>query len=322
MNWLGCRSERGEEKMSQLTRRRWLSSLIGATFSGVVFSQEHRIPQRPLGKTGVKVPILGVGGGSAFVAMSEEETERYLNRALELGLNYWDTAHIYGNGVSETRMGRVLKTKRKKVFLATKTSARTYDEAMRQVEISLKRLQTDHIDLIQIHDWRTNDDPLAIGRRDGVLTALRKLRDEKVVRFVGLTGHTTPEGMKKVLELYDDIDTVLIPVNPAQPEFETTIVPIAQKKGIAVLAIKVTGRKSLFKKAEAAELLRYAWTAPISTAVVGMTGLQILETNAKLAAQFKPMSDDERIKLRQRLRAVRGQLPYLAEHYRDGHAPI
>jgi aryl-alcohol dehydrogenase-like predicted oxidoreductase len=285
---------------------------------GMAAGQKQKIPQRQLGKTGVSVPILAVGGGSAFMAMSDEEAERFLWRALELGLTYWDTAHSYGNGGSETRMGRVLKTERKRVFLATKTAARTYDEAMRQVELSLKRLQTDHIDLIQMHNWQTNDDPAAIGEKDGVLTALRKLRDEKVVRFIGLTGHTKPEGMRKVLELYDDIDTVLMPINPAQPDFETTIVPIAQKKGVAVLAMKVTGRRSLLGKTEATELLRYAWSAPIATAVVGMTGIKILEANFQLALQSEPMSEPERVKLRQRMVSMRNHLPYLAAHYRDG----
>jgi aryl-alcohol dehydrogenase-like predicted oxidoreductase len=304
--------------MAGWTRRKWLNGVAGLMVGGMAAGQKQKIPQRQLGKTGVSVPILAVGGGSAFMAMSDEEAERFLWRALELGLTYWDTAHSYGNGGSETRMGRVLKTERKRVFLATKTAARTYDEAMRQVELSLKRLQTDRIDLIQMHNWQTNDDPVAIGKKDGVLTALRKLRDEKVVRFIGLTGHTTPEGMRKVLELYDDIDTVLMPINPAQPDFETTIVPIAQKKGVAVLAMKVTGRRSLLGKTEATELLRYAWSAPIATAVVGMTGIKILEANFQLALQFEPMSEPERVKLRQRMVSMRNHLPYLAAHYRDG----
>jgi aryl-alcohol dehydrogenase-like predicted oxidoreductase len=304
--------------MAGWTRRKWLNGVAGLMVGGMAAGQKQKIPQRQLGKTGVSVPILAVGGGSAFMAMSDEEAERFLWRALELGLTYWDTAHSYGNGGSETRMGRVLKTERKRVFLATKTAARTYDEAMRQVELSLKRLQTDRIDLIQMHNWQTNDDPVAIGKKDGVLTALRKLRDEKVVRFIGLTGHTTPEGMRKVLELYDDIDTVLMPINPAQPDFETTIVPIAQKKGVAVLAMKVTGRRSLLGKTEATELLRYAWSAPIATAVVGMTGIKILEADFQLALQFEPMSEPERVKLRQRMVSMRNHLPYLAAHYRDG----
>jgi aryl-alcohol dehydrogenase-like predicted oxidoreductase len=304
--------------MAGWTRRKWLNGVAGLMVGGMAAGQKQKIPQRQLGKTGVSVPILAVGGGSAFMAMSDEEAERFLWRALELGLTYWDTAHSYGNGGSETRMGRVLKTERKRVFLATKTAARTYDEAMRQVELSLKRLQTDRIDLIQMHNWQTNDDPVAIGKKDGVLTALRKLRDEKVVRFIGLTGHTTPEGMRKVLELYDDIDTVLMPINPAQPDFETTIVPIAQKKGVAVLAMKVTGRRSLLGKTEATELLRYAWSAPIATAVIGMTGIKILETDFQLALQFEPMSEPERVKLRQRMVSMRNHLPYLAAHYRDG----
>ncbi|MFA0783536.1 aldo/keto reductase [Fervidibacter sacchari] len=304
--------------MSGWTRRKWLSGLAGLMFGKAAIGQKQEIPKRPLGKTGVSVPILAVGGGSAFMAMNDEEAERFLWRALELGLTYWDTAHSYGNGESETRMGRVLKTERKRVFLATKTAARTYDEAMRQVELSLKRLQTDRIDLIQIHDWRANDDQTAIGRKEGVLTALRKLREEKVVRFIGLTGHSTAEGMRKVLELYDDIDTVLLPINPAQPEFEEVVVPVAKKKGIAVMALKVTGRGSLFAKADPPTLLRYAWSAPIATAVVGMTGIKILETNFQLALQFEPMSEPERVKLRQQMVSMRNQLPYLAAHYRDG----
>jgi aryl-alcohol dehydrogenase-like predicted oxidoreductase len=286
--------------------------------SEAAIGQKREIPKRPLGKTGISVPILAVGGGSAFMAMSDEEAERFLWRALELGLTYWDTAHNYGSGGSETRMGRVLKTERKRVFLATKTAARTYDEAMRQVELSLKRLQTDRIDLIQMHDWKTSDDPTAIGRKDGVLTALRKLRDEKVVRFIGLTGHSTAEGMRKVLELYDDLDTVLLPINPAQPEFEEIVVPVAKKKGVAVLAMKVTGRRSLLAKTEARDLLRYAWSAPIDTAVVGMTGVKILETDFQLALQFEPMGEPERVKLRQKMVSMRSQLSYLAAHYRDG----
>jgi aryl-alcohol dehydrogenase-like predicted oxidoreductase len=286
--------------------------------SEAAIGQKREIPKRPLGKTGVSVPILAVGGGSAFMAMSDEEAERFLWRALELGLTYWDTAHNYGNGGSETRMGRVLKTERKRIFLATKTGDRTYDGAMRQVELSLKRLQTDHLDLIQMHSWQTKDDLVAIGKKDGVLTALRKLRDEKVVRFIGMTGHSTAEGMRKVLELYDDIDTVLLPINPAQPEFEEIVMPVAKKKGIAVLALKVTGRGSLFAKADPPTLLRYAWSAPIATAVVGMTGIKILETNFQLALQFEPMSEPERVKLRQKMVSMRSQLPYLAAHYCDG----
>lgn len=303
--------------MKQWTRRKWLSSIASAALGSTVFGQAKAIPKRPLGKTGIKVPILAVGGGSAFMAMSDEEAERFLQRASALGLTYWDTAHSYGGGNSEIRMGRILKTQRAKVFLATKTADRTYDGAMRQVELSLKRLQTDRLDLIQMHNWQPNDDPIAIGKKEGVLAALRKLRDEKVVRFIGLTGHTTAEGMRKVLELYDDLDTVLMPINPAQPEFEEQVVPVAKKNGIAVLAMKVTGRRSLLSKTEAPTLLRYAWSAPISAAVVGMTGVNILETNAQLAMRFEPMTDEERIKLRQRLQAMRDRLPYRAEHYQE-----
>ncbi|MDW8028259.1 MAG: aldo/keto reductase [Armatimonadota bacterium] len=305
--------------MGRMSRRKWISSVAGMALASVAIGQTKTLPKRPLGRTGVQVPILGVGCGSAFMAMNDDEAEKYLHRALELGLTYWDTAYSYGGGNSETRLGRVLKTQRAKIFLATKTADRTYSGAMRQIELSLKRLQTDRIDLIQMHDWRPSDDSIAISKKDGVLTALRKLRDEKVVRFIGLTGHTTAEGMRKVLELYDDIDTVLMPVNPAQPEFEEQILPIAKRKGIAVLAMKVTGRWVLTNRTDVALLLRYSWSAPISVAVVGMTGLTILETNYRLATSFEPMDEAERKNLQQKLRAMRNHLPYLAANYRDGH---
>lgn len=244
------------------------------------------------------------------MAMSDEEAERYLQRALELGITYWDTAHSYGRGQSEVRLGRVLKTERARVFLATKTAARTYEAAAKEVELSLKRLQTDRLDLLQIHNWGPNDDPNAIGRKDGVLTLLRKLREEKVVRFLGITGHATADGLRKVLELYDDFDTVLMPINPASPEFEEQVVPIAKRKGIAVLAMKVLGRQALLERADAQTLLRYAWSAPVASAVVGMTGTSILETNAQHAAAFKPMSSEERTQWRQTLQSLRSKLPY------------
>ena len=148
-----------------------------------------------LGKTGVRVSILAMGGGSRFLMYKEEDKAlEALNRAFDLGITYMDTAFGYGNGLSEERVGKVMKDRRKGIFLATKVNKRKGDEAMAIIEGSLKRLQTDHVDLIHIHDLKGADDLAAIEAKDGVLAVLRKLRDQKVARFIGITSHTDPDG--------------------------------------------------------------------------------------------------------------------------------
>jgi aryl-alcohol dehydrogenase-like predicted oxidoreductase len=148
------------------------------------------MPRRDLGKTGVRVSLLGFGGGSRFLVAGEDEAARMLERAVEAGVTYFDTAASYGRDrASERRYGAVLSRHRGKIFLATKTEQRTYDGALRSVEESLRLLKTDRLDLIQMHDVGPADDPAAWEKPTGALTALRKLQAQKVVRFIGFTGH-------------------------------------------------------------------------------------------------------------------------------------
>jgi len=168
-----------------------------------------------LGKTGIEVSVLILGG---VVAMKEVPPAKFhpaelANAALDAGINYFGTAPAYGNGQSERNYGEVLATRRNEVFLSTKTGNRSYDGAMREVEASLKRLHTDRLDLLQIHGIKSKEDFTKWDKPDGVLKALYKLRDEKVTRFIGVTGHESAESMRRAIELFD-FDTVLTTVNP------------------------------------------------------------------------------------------------------------
>jgi aryl-alcohol dehydrogenase-like predicted oxidoreductase len=276
------------------------------------------IPRRVLGKTGVEVTTLILGG---VVAMKQKPTPKFhpaelANAALDAGIRYFDTAPAYGGGQSERNYGEVLATRRKEVFLATKTGNRSYDGALRDVEASLKRLQTDRLDLLQVHGVRKNEDFARWDKADGVLKALQKLRDEKVTRFLGVTGHESAESVRRAIELYD-FDTVLTTFNPIQKRlpFQEQVLPVARKKNMGVLAMKVMGggfgslavgnpikndldvywyHDEAPRQAEAGVLIRYALGLPIAAAVVGMNSLDHLRVNVAAACKNKPLTAEER----------------------------
>ena len=285
-----------------LTRREFLKRAgTGTAALGVAAALPEaagaapEIPRRVLGKTGVKVSLLGFGGGSQFLEAGEEQGLQMIERAVAAGISYFDTASSYGaNRQSEHRYGRALPKHRKRIFLATKTGERTYDGALRSVEESLKALQTDHLDLIQMHDVGPSDDPSAWEKPTGALTALRKLRDQKVVRFVGFTGHQRAEVHRKVIESLD-FDTVLMALNAAEHlPFRQSALPAAVKKKMGVIGMKTT-RNLIGKgpgKAEPRELLAYVWDLPVAVTIVGMTSLNILNENIRLVQGYKPGKTD------------------------------
>jgi hypothetical protein len=261
------------------------------------------IPRRTLGRTGVSVSILAMGCGSRFLEYPAEQATAVLERAVGLGINYLDSAASYGNGESETRVGRFLASRRRDVFLATKIpqGARTRDAAMREVEASLKRLQTDHVDLLHLHGLGDEADLAKIEAADGALKALYQLRDQKVARFVGMTSHADGTVMAKAIERHD-LDCVQMAMNPARAlRFEELALPAANRKNLGVILMKVTAQDKLLGagRADAASLLRYAWSLPISTAVCGMPKLEFLEANVATAQAFaSPLSPAEMDRLR------------------------
>jgi diketogulonate reductase-like aldo/keto reductase len=232
-----------------------------------------KLPHRTLGRTGASVSILAMGCGSRFLMYRADQATAVLEKAVGLGIDYLDTAVGYGDGESETRLGRFLATRRKDVFLATKvpTRARTRDAALEEVEASLKRLQTDHLDLLHLHSLGDEADLAAIEAKDGAIKALYELREQKVARFIGMTSHTDGAVMARAIE-HNDLDCVQMAMNPARAaRFEELALPAANKKNLGVILMKVTGQDKLMVDggADPASLLRYAWSLPVSAAVCG-----------------------------------------------------
>jgi aryl-alcohol dehydrogenase-like predicted oxidoreductase len=257
--------------------------------------------------------------------MYEEESAALavLERALALGVRYLDTAIDYGDGKSESRVGQLMKTRRNDVFLATKipTRARTRDLALKEVEASLKRLQTDHVDLLHVHSLGDAADLAAITAKDGVLQAVYELRSQKVARFAGITSHTDGAVMAEAIAK-TDIDCVQMAMNPARANaFEEKALPAARAKNLGILLMKSTGQEQLLgpQGAPAAELLRYAWSLPVAAAVVGMPKPELLEANAAAARAFAPMSTAEMDDLRRRLAPAKAALEGFFARHHDGH---
>ncbi len=282
------------------------------------------LPHRTLGRTGVKVSILAFGCGSRFLMYPQGEASSVLEKALESGIDYFDTAVDYGNGESETRVGRVMATRRKDVFLATKVPprSRTRDAALREVEASLKRLQTDHLDLLHLHGLGDEADLKTIEARDGALKALYELRDQKVTRFIGMTSHSDGAVMAKAIE-HNDLDCVQMAMNPGRVgRFEELALPAANKKNLGVILMKVTAQEKLLENggADTASLLRYAWSLPISTAVCGMPKLTFLAENVATARAFtSPLPAAEMERLRQQLAGRSFALEqFFSRHHDDG----
>ena len=291
------------------------------------------MPTRTLGKTGIRVPILGFGSGSRFLMYKDEDKAlEALNRALDLGITYIDTAHAYGDGKSEERIGRVMATRRKEVILATKLPARTAEQARRQIELSLKRLRTDHLDILHIHVLKNAQDLAAIEAPGGVLEALYEAREQKVARAIGITCHADPAALRSALERHD-FDCTQMALNaglarmadasggmkatPAgDASFERLALPVANRKQMGVIAMKVFGQEQLLGAAAAEKLLTYALSLPVSLASVGMPQLEHIERNAALARAFTPMSLRQRRRLEQSIESGRKEamLRLFADH--------
>ncbi len=282
-----------------------------------------KLPHRTLGRTGARVSILAFGCGSRFLMYPEDQASAVLEKAIDSGIDYLDTAEGYGDGESERRVGRVMATRRKDVFLATKvpTRSRTRDAALREVEASLKRLQTDHLDLLHLHSLGDEADLAKIEAPDGALKALYELREQKVTRFIGMTSHTDGAVMARSIER-NDLDCVQLAMNPARAaRFEELALPAANEKKLGVILMKVTGQDKLMEDggADAASLLRYAWSLPISTAVCGMPKLEFLAANVATAKAYSsPLPPAEMERLRQQLAGRKVVLERFFAHHHDG----
>ncbi len=305
----------------RLSRREFLGAATSTALAAT--GNDRPMPTRVLGKTGAKVSILAMGCGSRLLSYEKEEAAvEAINLALDLGITYLDTAYGYGNGKSETWVGQVLKTRRKGIWVATKINNRDPEQAQRILEASMKRLQTDHVDLIHVHSLQDEDDLAKVEAKGGVLDVLRKLRDQKVTRFIGITSHYNPAVLKTAIERHD-IDCVQMAlngalqgftngkgkmvINPAMTtSFEQVALPAARKKNLGILAMKIMGQEELLGpgpgKSDPAKLLQYTLSLQgPAAAVVGMPKLEFVRQNIAWAKAFKPMPKSEMKTLSQRL---------------------
>lgn len=272
------------------------------------------IPKRKLGKTGVDVTILGLGGEGVLRTYGyEKEADDLINRAIDLGINYFESARAYSG--SESYYGRSLRERRKEIFLTSKSHARNKKGALLHLQETLRNMKTDHLDLWQVHDVRTEEEIEEIFGPNGALEAFVEAKDKGLVRFIGVTGHHDPLITKRCLQRFD-FDTVLIPVNPAEPAYKsylTEVIPSAKKKGMGIVGMKVYFRGFADKLPwfETMEpLFRFALSQPITTAVIGCDDVEQLEKNVKLAGSFSPMTEREILELIRNVSSYARELMY------------
>ena len=299
-----------------LTRRQFISRMLAMTaalslgpgLSGSLSPEERLqaaelIPRRKLGKTGEEISILSLGGEATIEQVErQQEAVEIINQALDYGINYIDTAPSYGGGDSEINFGQVMAERRDEVFLASKTHERSYDGTMRLIEESLGRLQTDYLDLYQLHNIRTEQDLSAALASEGAITALEELQQEGVIRFTGITGHKDPELLLRGIREYD-FDCLLMSLNAADIHyrpFQQELLEEAREQELGIIAMKVLAAGRLVPGGgvdSIEEALYYTWSFPVSTSIIGTGSLAELEENVELARNFSPLEEDEMLEL-------------------------
>jgi hypothetical protein len=285
------------------------------------------MPTRNLGKTGYKVGIFSLGGQAALEqANNFDRAVPLIERALDLGVNYIDTSSIYGGPErwSEQYVGKVMAHRRSEAFLATKTRERTRDGSMRMIDRSMELLDTDHIDLWQLHDIGTLTDVNAVFAKGGAVEALLEMQQQKVVRYLGITGHYRPDALMECIRRHP-FDTILMAMNAADPHhfsFNQELLPLAVERQMGIIGMKVPGRSRLLSSwtPPSIEAQKHSWegmtiqtttpgtltmrdamyytlSRPVSTVIVGCDTIAQLEENVQLAREFTPLSDGQTAQL-------------------------
>jgi aryl-alcohol dehydrogenase-like predicted oxidoreductase len=261
---------------------------------------DSSVPRRTLGHTGEKVSIVGVGGYHIGMQSDEQESIRIIRTALDSGINFLDNCWDYNDGQSEIRMGKALRDGyRQKAFLMTKIDGRTKTAAAKQIDESLRRLETDHIDLLQFHEVIRDRDPEQIFASGGGMEAALEAKKQGKIRYIGFTGHKSPDIHLKMLTTAFahnfTFDTVQMPLNVMDAHynsFEKKVLPVLVKNQIGVLGMKPMGDKLILnsKTVSPMECLHYAMNLPTSVVITGCDSMPILEQGLEAARSFKPMS--------------------------------
>lgn len=306
------------------------ASVVTSLYSQMSHAADAPIPHRTLGRTGEKVSMIGIGGYHLGKMSDEHESIRLVRTALDYGVNFLDNCWDYNNGVSEERMGKALRDGyRTKAFLMTKIDGRTKRAAQQQLEESLRRLQTDHVDLLQFHEVIRDSDPERIFS-DGGMEAVLEAKKQGKVRYIGFTGHKSPEIHAKMLKVAFahnfTFDTVQMPLNVMDAHFdsfEKKVLPILVKHNIGVLGMKPMGDGIILhsKTATSVECLHYAMNLPTSVVITGCDSIPILQQALDAARSFKPMSQDQVAALLQKTASAsaKGEFElYKTSHNFDG----
>ncbi len=331
------------------SRRSFLKSTISAGIAvagaQLAFSEEHSsekrtmnvknqydpkgLPTAMLGKTGVVIPRIAIGLGSRFLNIKTlDEALEMCSYALDNGLYYWDTAHSYVNtetgAISEERLGHIIKNRRKEIFLSTKIAERDLEKAKAEVELSLKRLQTDHLDMMKIHAIESMEEVNRICKTGGVLDLFSKLKEEGVTRFIGFSGHGNAQALMAMLET-GRFDSMLFAMNHYDGNKENrqgTLIPAAKERGMGIMLMKTVRPKETIKGIDVAELVRFALSLEGPSGIaVGMDSKKVVDSNLNLLRNFKPMNSNEIQKYAMLLSPYfrHENLEWMKKGYHDGY---
>ncbi|MHB1306278.1 MAG: aldo/keto reductase [Limisphaerales bacterium] len=304
--------------MNTQSRREFLSTSIGGALAataavrllpatGHAAAASGGMPMRAFGKTGVKVSQLGLGGWHIGVQKERAESHRLIHLAMDHGVNFLDNSIDYNEGQSELRMGEAIQGRRDRVFLMTKHNFRDQKSALRDLEISLKRLQTDHLDLWQFHSIERVEDPDWIFEKNGAIEAAEQAKKQGKVRFVGFTGHKSPDFHLKMLAKSYAWDALQMPLNVLDPHFrsfERLVLPEAVKRNLGIVGMKPMAFQNAPKTGAitSIECLHYAMSLPVSVTITGCETEERLLTALEAVRTFRQLDEPALQALRDRMK--------------------
>ncbi len=294
-----------------MNRRNFLGgALAGAPALAAASAATERgeVPTRVFGKTGESLTVIGQAGGR-FPLCTFDEAKSIVQRAYDLGINYFDNAHSYWGGRSEEVFGAVLPPVRRDVFITTKSTDRTRKGAEAELRLSLKRLKTDYVDLWQIHAVGEMDQVDQIFGPGGAIEAFEAAKKAGLCRFIGFTGHRDPNVHMAMLDRYDDYDTILMPLHPADPSylsFENMVLPEARKRGLGIQGMKSLANAKLLQSLSVRQCIQYVLSLPIHCLAVGCTTIGQIEDDVRIAREFRQYDGKEMTAIRDRANKLAG----------------